>query len=150
GPDGLMWFTESSGTVGSVDPNTGQLVEYKNVGSGYDRNTHQAAFAPDGSLWFTEYGSHKVARFDTTAHTVSEIDLGAAIDGPVGLAAGFDGGIWFTTATSVCRIDPVARKITAAFPVADHTAIPEKLTPGADHNLWFTSNYQRYGSARAS
>lgn len=151
GPDGLMWFTERSGVVGSVDPATGTLTEYtNNTATGVDLNKHQAVFASDGALWFTEYGYQKVARFDIAAHTMSEVNIGSTADGPYGLAAGADGSLWYSTATSVCHINPATQKVDGSYPVADRAAIPEELTLAADGNVWFSSNYIRYGTAMAS
>src|SRR5579884_38800 len=51
--------------------------------------------APDGNLYFAEFGSGKIAQI-TTAGVVTEVTIPTPNSGPVGLAAGADGNIWFT------------------------------------------------------
>src|SRR6185369_8564244 len=53
------------------------------------------AAGPDGSLWFTEYGTSSIARI-TTAGTVTEYVTPTTSSTPTGIAAGSDGAMWFT------------------------------------------------------
>ncbi|WP_433799436.1 Vgb family protein [Actinomycetospora sp. CA-084318] len=92
---------------------------------------------PDGSLWCTRTGDHRVDRLvDGTWHGV---DTGAGT-GPYGVTAGPDGAAWFTAieAEAVGRIDPTTEEVTLhPLPVA---GMPAMITAGPDGAVWCTLN----------
>ncbi|MCD2190317.1 Vgb family protein [Actinomycetospora soli] len=95
------------------------------------------ATTPDGSLWCTRTGDHRVDRLvDGTWHGV---DVGAGT-GPYDVTAGPDGAAWFTAieAEAVGRIDPTTEEVTLhPLPVA---GMPAMITTGPDGALWCTLN----------
>src|SRR5438876_10726 len=59
GPDGNLWFTESSGKIGRVTP-SGVFTEFPIPT--VDSYPYHIAAGPDGNLWFTEDLSNNVGR----------------------------------------------------------------------------------------
>src|SRR6266550_7988578 len=69
GPDGNLWFTESSGNqIGRITP-AGLITEFPLPNSGSDPRGITAG--PDGALWFTEFGGNRIGRV-TTAGVITE------------------------------------------------------------------------------
>ena len=55
------------------------------------------AAGPDGALWFTAHGRHKIGRITTTGE-FSEFVIPTPNSGSGGITAGPDGAVWFTEA----------------------------------------------------
>jgi streptogramin lyase len=142
GPDGNLWFTESSGnkigrvtTVGAIDE-----FEVPTPGS----SPWGITAGPDGNLWFTErleqndFGG-KIGRI-TPDGVITEFDIPTAGSCPGGITAGPDGNLWFVEICTykVGRITPAG--VVTEFPVPPTQAAsgPEFITPGSDGNLWYT------------
>jgi streptogramin lyase len=135
GPDGSLWFADSSNGIGRITL-AGAITELPiPTGSIPD----DIATGPDGALWFTEAAGNKIGRI-TTGGTVTEFSVPTPSSSPFSsIAAGPDGALWFTEATA----NKVGR-ITAAGVVTEFT-IPTAIsldlggiTPGPDGALWFT------------
>ena len=97
GPDGNLWFTESSGDrIGRITP-TGAVTEPAGLSAGSFPQGITAG--PDGNLWFTENGGSRIGRI-TTAGSAIEFTPGiTASSGPYRITAGPDGNLWFTEAS---------------------------------------------------
>lgn len=104
-------------------------------------STENVTKGPDGNVWYTGYGSHKIGRV-TPAGVVTEFALPAGVNWPFGIAAGSDGRIWFT-------LTPVSASARFARINVDGTGYTEFTTPtpgsgvrsitsGPDGNLWIT------------
>jgi uncharacterized repeat protein (TIGR01451 family) len=95
GPDGNLWFTESSASqIGRITP-SGAVTEFS---TGITANSEPLGIAagPDGNLWFTEGLGIRIGRI-TPSGTVTELSNGICTDGgPFGITAGPDGNLWFT------------------------------------------------------
>jgi streptogramin lyase len=99
------------------------------------------ATGPDGNLWFTELGAHKIGRI-TPAGAVSEVSLPVGTS-PVDITGAPDGNVWFTLASvgggAIGKIDltnPLASPTFVATPTTG--SFPAGIAVGADGNLWFT------------
>ena len=132
GPDGNLWFTESSGNRSDGSRRRGT--------SPSSRSRRPAApvgitSGPDGNLWFTEYAGNKIGRITTPASSPSSRSRRPAAD-PFGITAGPDGNLWFTeiSATRSARITPAG--VVTEFPIPTARA-PRGITAGPDGNLWF-------------
>ncbi len=65
GPDGNIWFTESSaGEIGSINPTTDVITEYTAPYTG--SSPTGITTGPDGNLWFTDGGTTTVGVADLT------------------------------------------------------------------------------------
>jgi len=75
--------------------------------------------------------------------TVTEYPLLTPAAMPFGIAAGADGGVWFTmpagVAKQIGRLDPATGTITE-FTTAPAAPAPKWLASGPDGNLWFGDN----------
>ena len=101
GPDGALWFTEDGGDrIGRITT-AGAITEYPTpAGSG----PYDIAAGSDGALWFTENGpaANRIGRIDPaaanagTSNGFTEYSIPTTSSGPVGIAAGGDGALWFT------------------------------------------------------
>ena len=96
GPDGNLWFTESSqNRIGRITP-SGVVTEFA---AGITPGAAPAGIAagPDGNMWFTESGSAPRIGRITSLGVVTEFATGISALARLGsIAAGSDGNLWFT------------------------------------------------------
>ena len=113
GPDGNMWFPESSQDglsywIARITPG-GVITEFpiptESAGAG------AITAGPDGNMWFTEsgYGTNttsKIGRIDL-AGSITEFPIPTPSSAPAGITTGPDGNIWFTEfgASKIGRLD---------------------------------------------
>jgi virginiamycin B lyase len=92
------------------------------------------ALAPDDSFWGTDFAGNRLVRVEPTT-LETEAVTGAGVDGPLGMVAGGDGGLWFLNFgdSSIGRLDPTTRAVTAH--VVDD--LPTQLVLGPADVLWF-------------
>jgi streptogramin lyase len=146
GSDGNLWFTEEAGAstlaatrkklgkIGRITP-SGQITEFAipPVGS----LPAAIAAAPDGSIWFTEYGANKIARID--AHgSIKELHIPTRDSEPGGIAVAHDGRVWFTekSGNKIGRVS--ATGSIKEFPVPTRDSEPLGIAAGSDGSIWFT------------
>ncbi len=134
GSDGNLWFTETSGFIGSVTTAgaaVGQLKEFKIP-------HHHAAYGivagPDGNLWFVETDNDAIGRITTTG-TVTIFPV-AKKCGPAAIAVGPDGNLWaseFRTArlAQVSTSGTILREVQ--LPAGSY---PKGIAVGGDGNLY--------------
>ena len=83
--------------------------------------------------------SNQIGMLNPTTHAITEFFTPRVTSRPSGIAAGADGGIWFTEqgAGQIGRIDPTTHLFTEyATPTAG--SAPVGITTGPDRNVWFT------------
>jgi virginiamycin B lyase len=134
GPDGGMWFTESSANkIGHLTA-TGQMVEFTVPGN--DPHPMDITPGPDGALWFTEYLSNKIGRITTTGN-IAEYAIPTDNSLPMAIAAENDGALWFTE-YNAHRIG----RITTDGQVSEYQSYgtPYDITIGPDLATWSTAN----------
>ena len=133
GPDGALWFTESTNKIGRIDT-SGKVSEYGNIS---DDGAGDITQGSDGALWFLESNSNMVGRI-TTAGTITEYAVSTAKCGLSDITQGPDGALWFTE-DEVNKIG----KITTAGQVTEFdcpTRVGEQITTGPDGALWFAGD----------
>jgi virginiamycin B lyase len=140
GPGGKLWFsTNGSAMIGFITPPGADVPvtdQYALPGSGND-----ITVGPDGNLWVAEPGG-SIARVTPTG-TVTEFPTRHPDEQPVGIAAGPDGYIWFTSLGS--PNDHIGRMTTdGVMTAADDFTVPTSgantmyIAPGPDNRMWFT------------
>ena len=140
GPDGNVWFAESTGPggIGRITP-SGTITEFT---SGLSGPAEGITLGPDGNLWFTEPAKEKIGRI-TPSGTITEFSIPPGSLGsakPAQIAAGRDGNLWFTVTSGQGAIG----RITTAGVVTLFTSgltvnsKPQGIAAGADGNIWFT------------
>ena len=101
GPDGNLWFTETSGNkIGRITP-LGTVTEFP-VPTAGSRPLYITS-GPDGNLWFTEETGNrtvpehpnKIGRI-TTSGVITEFLIPTQDSRPFDITVGPDGNIWFT------------------------------------------------------
>ena len=94
GPDGNLWFTESTATGSAGSRRPGSITEFSPASPpGASRGI---AAGPDGNLWFTEVAGDRIGRI-TPAGVDHRVHRRHHPDSrPDGITAGPDGNLWFT------------------------------------------------------
>jgi streptogramin lyase len=95
GPDGNIWFTESSVLqIGVINLATDVITQIPT--SGIVQGGGITA-GPDGNVWFTEIGPSAIAMIDPTTDDITTFPLSYAGASPVALplTLGPDGNLWF-------------------------------------------------------
>ena len=143
GPDGNLWFAESSANkIGRITP-TGAITEFPIPTSG--SGAFGITAGPDGNLWFVESNANQIGQI-TPSGVVTEFSIPTGGSGPNGIAAGPDGNLWFTEYNTgqIGRITPAG--VVAEFATTDSGSGPLLITSGPDGNMWFTEyNDNRIG-----
>ena len=132
GPDGALWFTETSGFIGRITTE-GELKQFPIP-------HHNMAFGitigPDGNLWFCELFNDKVVRI-TTSGKIKIITF-PKHSGPTHIVAGPDGYLYVTEKFS----SQVAQLTTAGTIMQQFNLSPgsylEGIAAGSDGNLYVT------------
>ena len=107
GPDGALWFTQS--TLNQI----GRMTLDGTLTRTYDLPVGSQPFrivaGPDGALWFTEKGADKIGRISVDG-VLTHYPTPTSNAVPYGLALGADHEIWFTERNSgkVGRLTPDA------------------------------------------
>jgi streptogramin lyase len=147
GPDGNVWFVESSAAkIGRMTP-AGTFSEYPLSTSAFAKGI---STGPDGNLWVAEAGAGKIARV-TTSGQVMEFPIPTANSFPQNLVAGPDGALWFTE-----RLGGKIGRITTSGVVTNEFTVPAPsdlfgIAAGPDGNLWFTDfTYNKVGKITTS
>jgi streptogramin lyase len=129
GPDGNLWFTESTGSqIGRITP-TGQLTEFSVPAA--DGQPEGIAAGPDGSLWFTDDGIGRI----TPAGEITEYPVPTADGDPGEIVAGPDDNLWFTDDDGIGRITLSGQITQYALPSPDFAV---GITAEPDGDVWFT------------
>jgi virginiamycin B lyase len=105
--------SSSAGSIGVLDPAT-RAVRKIPLASPL-ASVGGMAFAPDGNVYFAEYGGgNAIGRLDPRTDTVVEFPLPTPLSQPSTLVLGPDDGIWFieNTTQRLGRFDPVTHEFT--------------------------------------
>jgi streptogramin lyase len=134
--------------VRRIDPATGNVTEF-DIGQPSDFGM-KIAVGPDDALWITNAQSSQLIRLTTagvvTTFPLSDPDFPEAGITPYGVAAGGDGGVWFTTPepnkastpAAVGRLDPTSGQ-TQLFPLSDPDKLLGYMVADRAGRLWFTT-----------
>jgi virginiamycin B lyase len=135
GPDGNLWFTESTANkLGRITP-SGVITEFPvpTAASG----PYGIAVGREGDLWFTERFGNKIGRFHIATQTFQEYVIHTPFAQPWEIALGADGNLWFTEEDVgfIGRITP--NGFIREF-VPPSCCFPTGITAGPDGRMWFT------------
>ncbi len=146
GPDGAIWFLEFWGSRVSRMTTDG-VVTHSEPTPTPNAQPEKIIAGPEGDLWFSEYAGDRIGRvvFEGGAFTgkIVEYPVGEAGSGPVGVAAGPDGRIWFVLREEgvVGHIDPVTAEIEE-FTIPGLAPAPFGIAAGPDGAMWFTQQLE--------
>jgi streptogramin lyase len=145
GPDGNVWFTESSAdNIGQLTPSKVPVFNYE-----FPDISGQPEFitgGPDGNLWFTEskYSPYNTDIGQITPSGVkTEFPMSPTSYDSYGITTGPDGNLWFSEATqgfaaAIGVMDPSGTPVADYVIDASDCGISFRITTGSDGNLWFT------------
>jgi virginiamycin B lyase len=153
GPDGAIWVSPENGVGGPafarrLDPATSTVTEF-NIGDAGSVSS-KIAVGPDGALWMTNQFPNELTRLSTSGEVshfpLTDPDFPEINPSPYGVAAGGDGGVWFTTpdfnsgqpGAAVGRLDPGTGE-TELFPLDTPTDALGYMTADRAGRLWFTN-----------
>ncbi len=149
GPDGAVWFTESSGKIGRLSGATGAVTEF-NPSPGIGPNLITSG--PDGNLWFSVDRSFDLERMTPTGQTTL-FTLGLGVEC---LTSGPLGSLWFGSQGALGDNTGRVYQLTTdggvtALPILpkhgfEATAVPTGLIVGPDQNLWYSDAFANYVS----
>ena len=157
GPDGAMWFTEEGRNAIGRITTSGVITEFP---LGFHAGPAGITAGPDGALWFAERYANQIGRITTSgeithfliptpgSHSDCEFDLYAC--GPISIAVGPDGALWFTEyfQNQIGRIT-TSGEITE-FPIPTPGSGPYGIAAGLDRNLYFTERTGKIGRITTS
>jgi virginiamycin B lyase len=146
GPDGALWFAESSANqIGRITTD-GVITEYPLSTAGSENSWPTGPIlGSDGALWFYETYPGKLGRIDPVTKAITErpVDLGpstSAMDRPQfwDLETGPDGGMWFTD-----QVRTIARVSTTGhltrFGIGPEADSVRSMVVGPDGRMWFAA-----------
>ena len=145
GPDGNLWFNESSANqIGKITTG-GMITEFPAPGA----RPYAISAGPSGDdrLWFTDANNDEIGASTTagsiTKYSIPPVQNEAPV--PEAITAGPDSALWFIEtngeADTIERIPTTATTTTPGitdFPVPTADAFATGITTGPDGNLWFT------------
>jgi virginiamycin B lyase len=136
GQDGAHWFVEiAANKLLRLDYRTHAIREY---------TVPVPAALPfvvrsyGGQIWFTESGADAIGHFDPATGRFSAVSLPTPASVPIGVTRGVDGFLYTdeSVGNKIARIDPVAMKVVAEYPVPTPGAFPDEMKTGPDGAIW--------------
>jgi streptogramin lyase len=129
GPDGNLWFTQSSGFIGRITP-AGVITQFPIP---RHRKSTGITVGPDGNMWFCMTYSDRLGQI-TTAGEITMFRFPAG--GCAGIVTGPDGNLWATEFIRhrVAKIDTSGNVITEV-ELMRHS-YPKGIAVGGDGNLY--------------
>lgn len=132
---GMVWTTgNGNGTIGKLDPRTGQMTEYKTPSGG--GGPHTLIITEDQkTIWFSMQSGNKIASIDTATGAIREY---ASSGGPYGLALDKSGNVWFCRMgdSKMGRLDPRTGQLTEVD--TGPRSRPRRVAADAEGMLWIT------------
>ncbi len=141
GPDGNVWYTDSTVTkIGKVTP-SGEVEEFS---PGLASVALNITSGPESKLWFTEKTAKRIGSINTSGAGYAQCPVAGE---PEYIAAGSDGNLWFTfiptgeatvrkiaKMTPGCSITVFSPGVTAGYNTGSLAA---NIIAGDDNNLYF-------------
>jgi virginiamycin B lyase len=132
---GMVWTTgHGNGTIGRLDPHTGEVTEYKT--SSPETGPHTLVLSDDGkTIWFTMQTGNRIGRLDIASGKITEY---ASSGGPYGIAIDKAGNVWWCRMADdrLGRLEPATGKISELYMGRDSR--PRRMAVSADGTLWVT------------
>lgn len=137
--DDNVWFDgfTPAGKLFKIDARTHKITGYQPPTAGLPRRIQAA---PDGIIWFAEFGAGKIGRFDPKTETFKEYPLPGAEPTPYALGIAKDGNVWFSSEQMdfIGCLDPKTGKITQyPFPHSENSL--REFLPDSQGRMWYGS-----------
>ena len=152
GPDGRLWFTETSNatpTISALHPSTNVITRFPiwdpSLAGNKGINTpHGITVGPDGAIWFTGLTNDRVGRITTSGSLSFYPPLASAgvsgNPGFVDIVTGADGNLWITARnlSSIYRLT-TSGTFTAFATGVSGTPKAWGIAAAPDGTLWFAA-----------
>jgi virginiamycin B lyase len=137
--DGSLWISESDGdAVARLHPD-GELQQYWLPGT--DNSPGDLEEAPDGAIWVAGFLTMFRIGLDGSIVRPPGLPESPGLNDPSALAAGSDGAMWFTSASTpphLVRIGPGGAARAVRLPVKGFEVEASGLAEGPDGAFWLT------------
>ncbi len=141
--DGLVWFTEfGTNNVGSINVATHAITDSTAPGSSNLGNAAITFDSKNQTLYFLETQAKLIGTLNPQTNTYGATIAGLNDTNQTDqISTDSSGNVWFTEGVSAqvgilnTSSNTVTKQINAGF-----NSVPEGVTPGADGNMWYTSN----------
>jgi virginiamycin B lyase len=134
-----VWFDgfTPAGKLFKVDAKTRKITGYQPPTAGLPRRIQAA---PDGIIWFAEFGAGKIGRFDPKTETFREYPLPGAEPTPYALGIARDGNVWFSSEQMdfIGCLDPKTGKVTQ-YPFPHSENAMREFLPDSQGRMWYGS-----------
>ncbi len=137
GPDGALWFTESTpsldNSIGRITTD-GDFAEYPLPDPGTLIAASGIVAGPDGKVWFTQAGAQEIGTITTDGATITSYPTPGFLPG--GITVGPDGALWFTEGGTAIGLAQITTDGTVT--QYDIPSLPANIVTGPDGALWLT------------
>jgi serine/threonine protein kinase/streptogramin lyase len=148
GPDGNIWFTDSTDEVSAGVPccDIGHMTltgAWVGLPLALGQQAASIVTGPDNNLWFTDPKNSAIGRMTAKYALLPEFPLSSG-SMPNDITVGPDENLWFTDDNPSDSNEPGRiGRITSQGVVTEYSfhinrSSPQKITVGPDGNLWFT------------
>jgi len=137
GPDGALWFVETTTQqIGRISTE-GVVTEFPLEEGGIAEAQGFIAVGPDGALWFNMDDSNQLGRITPTGE-ITQINLPEGLSPIRELVTGPDGALWVTS-RGMSAIVKLATDgtIVAQYALPKESSNPTGMIVGPDKALWF-------------
>jgi len=137
GPDGALWFVETTAQqIGRISTD-GVVTEFPLEEGGISEDQGFIAVGPDGTLWFNMDDANKLGRI-TPAGEITQFDLPDGLSPIRELVTGPDGALWVTSRGMSAIVKLTADgEVAAQYPLPKQSSGPTGMIVGPDKALWF-------------
>jgi virginiamycin B lyase len=142
---GFVWFSgNGNGTMGKLDPNTGQTRIWKMPDGVTD--PHTLVFDGKGNIWFTAQAASRVGRFNLATEKFDIINpLPGRPAGPYGIVIDKTGRPWFNlfSTNMIGTVDPQTLAVKT-YPLANPGTRDRRIAMTPDGMLYYTDYARGY------
>lgn len=152
--NGLLWLMESGpARLASFDVSTERFTEYPLPRTGnFSTNPIGIALDPQGYIWYTQFRTSNIGRFDPRTGVVVQYPTGTLTGATYGIVADKEGNIWMAQQ----RVDRILKISTKNFSVTEfriptNQSFVQNLAIDPSGNAWFVETAgQKIGMVEAS
>ena len=138
--DGNIWYTgNGNGTVGKLDPKTGNITEYK-MPDPAAKDPHTAVFDDKGRMFFTLQAANMIGRLLPSTGEIKLVTSPRKNSRPYGIKVATDGSLWVSCNGSNCllKVDPESMAVRE-YDLPQKTSV-RRLDIAADGMIWYVNS----------
>ena len=135
---GKVWFTESVGKVGKLDPTTGNITEYQPFGTSLEEPSAILSDPKDFRVYVSEHEGKAISVLDPVFDTFSKYPIASPEGLPFGMALDAYGNLWFAqhVIDKIGLIDPESNEMTEVR-IPTNGSFVQWLVPDDQGRIWF-------------